>query len=66
MSGGDPYGVDLPNPAADFVLLNERHGLYFVPYLRLAILKWGGFPGLDGSTTHPIPLAELTHGLEEF
>jgi hypothetical protein len=48
VSGGDPYGVRLPNASADFLFVYERHNLLFVPYLRLAILRWGGFPGLEG------------------
>lgn len=66
ISGGEPYSVALPDPSADFTLLYERHKLPFVPYLRIAILKWGGFPGLDG---HEAPLSELsalTMGLEPF
>jgi hypothetical protein len=66
VSGGDPYGVRLPNSSADFLLLNERHNVLFVPYLRLAILRWGGFPGLDGSTVQFEPLDGLITGLEPF
>jgi hypothetical protein len=66
ISGGDPYGVELPNPLADFLFKNERHGLLFVPYLRLAILEWGGFPGLDGESVRFDPLDDLTQGLEPF
>jgi hypothetical protein len=66
VSGGDPYSAALPEPTADFVLLNERHGLLFVPYLRLAILRWGGFPGLDGQKVSLDLLAELVAGLEPF
>src|SRR5262249_45471431 len=47
ISGGPPYGAVLPSAPADFILQNERHKLLFVPYLRLAILSWGGLPGLD-------------------
>jgi hypothetical protein len=65
-SGGDPYGVRLPNPAADFPFLYERHQLHFVPYLRLAILRWGGFPGLDGRGEAFEPLSGLVAGLEPF
>src|SRR5262245_56779258 len=32
ISGGEPYSVALPNPAADFLLRYERHNLLFVPY----------------------------------
>ena len=65
-SGGDPYGVHLPNPSADFPFLYERHNLHFVPYLRLAILRWGGFPGLDGRNENFEPLGDLVSGLEPF
>jgi hypothetical protein len=66
ISGGDPYGVRLPNPAADFLFEYERHNLLFVPYLRLAILQWGGFPGLDGRGTAFEPLGGLIAELEPF
>jgi hypothetical protein len=66
VSGGDPYGVLLPQPAVDFAFVNEPHRLHFVPYLRLAILKWGGFPGLDGEEIEFEPLDELTRDLEVF
>ncbi|HJR79803.1 MAG TPA: hypothetical protein VJ821_07010 [Anaerolineales bacterium] len=65
-SGGDPYGLQLPNPGADFLFLYERHNLFFVPYLRLAILRWGGFPGLEGREIHFEPLNYLTAELESF
>ena len=65
-SGGDPYGLELPNPSADFLFMYERHNLLFVPYLRLAILRWGGFPGLEGRDIPFAPLGELVAGLEEF
>jgi hypothetical protein len=66
VSGGGPYGVELPNPSVDFIFLNERHRLHFVPYLRLAILDWGGFPGLDEESVRFDPLDELIRGLEPF
>lgn len=66
VSGGSPYSVALPDPAADFRLLNERHDLLFVPYLRLAILRSGGLPGLDGRAAQFEPLRELIAGLEPF
>lgn len=65
-SGGDPYGLQLPNPSADFLLMYERHDLFFVPYLRLAILRWAGFPGLDGSGLQFDPLDHLLAELEPF
>ena len=66
VSGGDPYGVYLPNPSADFVFLYEQHSLHFVSYLRLAILQWGGFPGLAEGGGRFEPLSNLIAGLEPF
>lgn len=66
ISGGDPYGLYLPNPSADFEFLYERHSLHFVPYLRLAILQWGGFPGLEGTGVQFEPLGDLVARLESF
>lgn len=66
VSGGDPYGVMLPNPTADFVFVNESHDLPFVQYLRMSLLRWGGFPGLDGRSARFKPLGELIAGLEPF
>ena len=66
ISGGDPYGLELPNPSADFTFMYERHDMLFVPYLRQAILRWGGFPGLEGRQIHFEPLETLTAQLEVF
>jgi hypothetical protein len=66
ISGGASYAVELPNAAADFLFLNERHNLLFVAYLRLAILRFGGFPGLDGGTAEFNSLPTLLDGLEPF
>lgn len=46
VSGGEPYGIELPFHGADPIFANERHGLPFVDYLRLCF-KWAGFPGLN-------------------
>ncbi len=66
ISGGDPYSVELPNASADFLLLNERHHLHFVPYLRMAILAYGGFPGIENTVPKPDFLDMLRAGLEPF
>jgi hypothetical protein len=66
VSGGEPYGLALPNPAADGRLENEAHGLMFVEYLRLAILEWGGLPGLPDTRDPPPELRALAEGLEPF
>lgn len=65
-SGGDPYGLELPNPSADFLLMYERHNMLFVPYLRFAILNWGGFPGLEGRNIEFKHLDSLVADLELF
>lgn len=66
VSGGDPYGLQLPDSSADFPFMYERHDLLFVPYLRLAILRWGGFPGLEGRGIQFEPLQTLIAELEPF
>jgi len=67
VSGGESYAVRLPGETADFPLLHERHGLDFIPYLRLALLRWGGFPGLDGREGVRFDLADrLIEELEPF
>ena len=57
-SGGDPYSIAVPDPRADGELLNERHGLLFVPYLRLCF-RFGGFPGYEGQIDRPAEIDEL-------
>jgi hypothetical protein len=65
-SGGDPYGLQLPNPSVDFIFMYERHTMLFVPYLRSTILQWGGFPGLYGRNIQFEPLDRLVAELEPF
>ncbi len=64
-SGGDPYEMAIPDPRADGELLNERHNLFFVDYLRLCF-SFGGFPGYDGSERVPPEIATLSAGLIDF
>ncbi len=65
-SGGDPYEIAVPELGADGKLLNERHELYFVDYLRL-VFRFGGFPGYDGvDSAVPGELATLRDGLTPF
>ena len=66
ISGGSAYAVQLPDPGADFLFRNERHNLYFVHYLRFAILHFGGFPGLEGGDAEFPYLGTLLQGLEPF
>jgi hypothetical protein len=67
-SGGGPYGIELPDLGADPIFVNERHGLPFVDYLRLAF-RWGGFPRLERHTEKTGVrnfVAEMTRELEPF
>jgi hypothetical protein len=64
-SGGDPYAIAVPDPRADGELLNERHGLLFVPYLRLCF-GFGGFPGYEGQIDRPAEIDELARALLAF
>jgi hypothetical protein len=66
ISGGNPYSVLLPDPSADFIFQYEFHHMYFVPYLRMSILQWGGFPGLEAQEPPFEPLADLIDGLKPF
>jgi hypothetical protein len=64
-SGGDPYAMMIPDPRADGELLDERHRLFFVDYLRLCF-EFGGFPGYEGKATAPRELRALSEGLVAF
>jgi hypothetical protein len=46
ISGGGPYGIELPFLGADPIFANEAHELPFVDYLRLCF-RWAGFPRLE-------------------
>ena len=66
VSGGDPYEIAVPDLRADGILLNERHHLLFVDYLRLCF-QFGGFPGYEGRDVGvPAELAQLCEGLLTF
>jgi len=62
VSGGDAYEMAIPELRADGELLNERHRLFFVEYLRVAF-RFGGFPGYDGVDKIPREIAALADGL---
>ena len=64
-SGGDPYEIAIPDPRADGTVLNERHQLLFVDYLRLCF-RFGGFPGYEGRAVIPPEIEALSRGLREF
>lgn len=64
-SGGDPYEMAVPDLRADGELLNERHGLLFVDYLRLCF-RFGGFPGYEGKAVVPAEIDVLRTGFVEF
>ena len=68
ISGGPPYGVELPFLGADPPFVNEDHGLPFVDYLRLCF-RWGGFPHLERHARSPAVQAfvrRVTDGFEPF
>ena len=65
-SGGEPYEIAVLDARADGEFLNERHGLFFVDYLRLAF-RFGGFPGYEGFDRGlPPEIAQLSMELMEF
>ena len=64
-SGGDAYEMAIPDLRADGELLNERHQLFFVDYLRLCF-RFGGFPGYDGAAEVPQEISALKAGLLEI
>ena len=64
-SGGEPYEIAIPD-SAPMKLLNERHDLYFVAYLRM-VFRFGGFPGYQGiDVAVPAELATLRADLLPF
>jgi uncharacterized protein DUF6745 len=65
VSGGDPYAIAVPDPRADGVLLNERHEMLFVDYLRLCC-RFGGFPGYEEQANPPVEIEELRRDLLDF
>jgi hypothetical protein len=68
ISGGGPYGIELPFLGVDPIFANEAHGLPFVDYLRLCF-RWAGFPRLERYTDRPDVrefLLVMGEGLEPF
>jgi hypothetical protein len=66
ISCGDPYVIAIPDGRADALVLNERHHLLFVDYLRLCC-RLGGFSGYDGVDRGvPAELEQLRAELVEF
>ena len=64
-SGGDPYELAIPDLRARGDLLNERHQLFLVDYLRLCF-ELGGFRSYDGTANIPTEVAALKPGLVDF
>jgi hypothetical protein len=66
VSGGASYAMSVPDACVDGVVLNERHNLLFVDYLRLCF-AWGAFPGYEGQDRGVPPEIEgLRAGLRSF
>jgi len=62
----DWFSIQLPDAAADAVLVGEPQGRTFVEYLRWSF-KWGGFPGWEKEKSRPEKeLAFLRDGLLPF
>lgn len=60
VSGGPPYGFELPWASADGRLEHEWHETTFVDYLRCSILEYGGFPGVSAENpvaSHGAPIS---------
>jgi hypothetical protein len=70
VSGGPPYGVELPDDAIDPTWRNDdaHPDATFVGYLRSALLRHAGFPGWARPDAPPLPpdLAALAQRLEPF
>ena len=62
---GQSYQITLPGVGMDALLEKERHGLFFVDYLRLA-LQWGGFPGFESAGQTLKEIEFLNDGLLPF
>ncbi len=63
-SGGVPWEMCCDSPAVDSIVLNERHCVGFVAYLRIAF-QWAGFPGFECIPDAPMKfLKELTGRLQ--
>ena len=68
ISGGGPYGIELPFLGADPIFMGEAHNLSFVDYLRLCF-RYSGFPGLEHHTERTDVrefLKVMTKDLEPF
>jgi hypothetical protein len=65
ISGGPPYGVELPFLGADPIWVNEEHQLPFVDYLRLCF-QWAGFPRLERDARAQTFVREFGAGLIAF
>jgi hypothetical protein len=68
ISGGAPYGVELPFLGTDPPFVMEEHRLPFVDYLRLSF-RWGGFARLERHAESPEVSAfvqQMTEGFEPF
>lgn len=68
VSGGEPYGIDVPFHGADPIFDDDTHALPFVDYLRLCF-RFAGFPLLERVKEQGDVqrfLADWTSDLESF
>ncbi len=66
ISGGGPYCIEIPQPAADASVEDAPQEVMFVEYLRIALLGWVGFPGWEQAGSAPPELELLREGLVAF
>jgi hypothetical protein len=66
ISGGGPYGIQLPDAAADAPVRDGPCQELFVEHLRRSILEWGGFPGFEAAEELRPGFRALRDGLEPF
>jgi hypothetical protein len=65
ISGGPPYGLELPFVGADPIFVNEEHELPFIDYLRLCF-RWAGFSRLQRDSSAATFVREFGAGLIPF
>jgi hypothetical protein len=65
---GSTHDIELPTTDHDPVLVGVRNrpGISLVEYLRVSLLRWGGFPGFEYEDDVPELVRELAAELEAF
>jgi hypothetical protein len=65
---GSTHDIRLPTDDLDPVLVGVQHrrGIRLVEYLRVSLLRWGGFPGYEFEDDVPPLVGSLAEGLRPF